>query len=308
MERRVLGATGLSVSVLGFGSAPIGFQKIERERAGRVVNQLLDAGVNLLDTAAGYPGSEEALGETVGHRRDEFVLVSKCGQAFEELPGETWSAEVITATIDRSLQRLRTDHLDVMLLHGCDREVLERGEAVGALVAAREAGKIRFAGYSGDNDNALYALTLPDIAVLETSVNVVDQANLAAVLPAAVARPVGVIAKRPLANSAWRGADNLPGFYSDYGRTYSERFEAMGVALADLGLGTEATWAEAALRFTLSQSGVTCAIVGTTNPDNARLNVAHASQPALPEAADALLKQAFARAAAAAEDGWPGQN
>jgi len=191
MEQRAFGSTGLSVSTLGFGAAPVGFLQTEQERVGDILNSLLDAGVNLIDTAAGYAGAEEMLGNTISHRRDEFLLVSKCGQAFDDLPGEAWSAEVIAATVDRALQRLKTDHLDVMLLHSCDQSVLEKGEALGALVAAREAGKIRFAGYSGDNAKAIYAAGLRDVAVIETSVNLVDQANLIGLLPRTWERGIG---------------------------------------------------------------------------------------------------------------------
>ena len=84
----------------------------------------LDSGVNLIDTAASYYGSEEMIGKTVGHRRDEFILVSKCGGEFDEFDDPAWSPAVITKTIDRSLQRLKTDRLDVMLLHTCDLETL----------------------------------------------------------------------------------------------------------------------------------------------------------------------------------------
>jgi len=147
-------------------------------------------------------------------------------------------------------------------------------------------------------------LTLPDIAVLETSVNIVDQANLAQVLPMAVERQIGVIAKRPLANSAWRGAANLPGIYQEYAKQYSERFEAMGVTVEALGLAPQPDWAEAALRFTLSQPGVTVAIVGTTNPDNARRNLVAADAEPLPEGALTILREAFARAEAASGETW----
>ena len=307
MELRPLGQTGLNVSVLGFGGAPIGFQEIDRQRVGQILVKLLDSGVNLIDTAAMYAGSEEAIGNTVGQRRDDYVLVSKCGQAFDDLPGEAWSPTVITATVDRALRRLRTDHLDVMLLHSCDRAVLERGDALAALVAARDAGKIRFCGYSGDNETGAYAATLPDVAVLETSLNFCDQANIDLVLPAARQHRLGVIAKRPIANSAWRGAANLPGLYRDYARTYSDRFEAMDLTLADLGLGAEATWADAALRFTLSQPGVTAAIVGTTNPDNAARNLRSADAGPLPESALRVLREAFARAEAASGETWVAQ-
>ncbi len=83
------------------------------------------------------------IGEFVAHRRGAFVLVSKCGSSIPHVDVPEWSAEMVTKTVDATLKRLRTDHVDVMLLHSCDQDVLERGEALGALARAREAGKIR---------------------------------------------------------------------------------------------------------------------------------------------------------------------
>ncbi|HVK06519.1 MAG TPA: aldo/keto reductase [Armatimonadaceae bacterium] len=306
MEYRILGRTGLRVSALGFGAAPIGLLGTEQDRAAGVLNLLLDSGVNLIDTAASYAGSEEAIGQAVGHRRGEYVLVSKCGRASDDLPGEDWSPKLIAATVERALRRLRTDHLDVLLLHSAPIDVLEAGEALGALAAARDEGKIRFAGVSGDNEAAAYAATLPDVAVVETSVNVCDQANVASVLPVARTHDVGVLAKRPVANAAWRAPEEQQGFYQNYSRPYHERFAKMGLTTpAALGLG-ELGWHEAALRFTLALPGIHCAIVGTTNPDNARSNVAAANAGPLPEDAVRRLRDAFARARDASGADWPG--
>ena len=126
MQQTILGKTDLSVSRLGFGAAPIGYLDTEISQTERVLSYLLDHGVNVIDTAACYPGSEEAIGQTVGQRRDDFVLVSKAGHA-SGLDGEDFTPGVIAASIDRSLQRLKTDHLDVCLLHSCGQDVLEKG-------------------------------------------------------------------------------------------------------------------------------------------------------------------------------------
>src|SRR5205085_8132144 len=112
------------------------------------------------------------------HRRKDYVLVSKCGSTLPDVPGAEWSAQLVAGTVDRALRQLKTDHLDVMLLHSCDLQTLKKSEALGALAKAREAGKIRFAGYSGDNEAAAYAAGLPDVAVIETSINIADQANI----------------------------------------------------------------------------------------------------------------------------------
>src|SRR4051812_26515692 len=91
MQKRTFGKTGLQVSVLGFGAAPIAYLNADRQRSEKVVSQLLDAGMNLIDTAASYPGSEEFLGEHFSKRRKDFVLVSKCGQKIPESEGLAWS-------------------------------------------------------------------------------------------------------------------------------------------------------------------------------------------------------------------------
>jgi aryl-alcohol dehydrogenase-like predicted oxidoreductase len=318
MKTSVLGKTNLTVSCLGFGAAPMGNLAtapehaerglffgsknlsgrlpIDHQRAAQLLNLLLDAGVNLIDTAAGYVDAEEMIAQAIGGRRSQYVLVSKCGQKVEGLSAEPWSAGLVSQTVDRSLRRLQTDVLDVMLLHSCDLETLQKGEALDALVKAREAGKIRFAGYSGDNETAAYAAAHPDVAVIETSLNIVDQANIDMVLPVARKHNVGVLTKRTIANAAWKDLSQQRGMYANYAQTYTERFQMMGLKLSDLGLDSAASWPEIALRFTLSQSGVHSAIVGTTNPDNAQSNLAATAKGPLPLEAVAKIRAAFALA------------
>ena len=305
MNHAPLGRTGLSVSSLGFGAAPIGYLETAQHEVERMVNLLLDAGVNVLDTAAAYAGSEEALGMAVGHRRGDYVLVSKCGKREDGLPGQPWSAERIGAAVDRTLKRLRTDHVDVTLLHSCSLEILKEGDAVAALARARDAGKTRFLGYSGDNEAAAYAATLPDVSVIETSVSICDQRNIDLVLPATRKHRVGVIAKRPLANTAWRPLDQLAESYQSYAAPYHDRFVAMGLSAEALGFRA-ADWPEIALRFTLSHREVDTAIVGTTRLDNARSNLVAASKGPLPEEIVGRLRAAFASGQARAGETWAG--
>jgi aryl-alcohol dehydrogenase-like predicted oxidoreductase len=287
MTKRTFGRTGLSVSPLGFGAAPIGYLNTHQQAISTLLNQLLDSGVNLIDTAASYPGSEEAIGKAVGHRRDEFVLVSKCGQSFDDVPGEAWSAQVIAATIDRSLTRLRTDHLDVMLLHTCGLDILKRGEAIDALVVARKSGKIRHAGYSGDNDAAAWAAAHPELDVLQTSVNLTDQHNIDLVLPIAREHKVAVMAKRPIADAAWK--TTRPGLYQIYAKVYEDRLREMKISADSYGL----SWIELALRFTLSFPEVSTAIVGTTNREHAASNVDIAAHGPLPANIVEEIRSAF---------------
>jgi aryl-alcohol dehydrogenase-like predicted oxidoreductase len=306
MDKTPFGRTGFSVSRLGFGAAPIGFLETERAASRRLLELLLDSGVNLIDTAAMYRGSEAMIGEVIGHRRSEFVLVTKCGHPVEGMPGESWSPKLIEGTVDRSLRNLRTDCLDVVLLHSCSIEVLRKGEALATLVRLRDAGKIRFAGYSGDNEAAAWAAAQPEIAVIQTSVNITDQRNIDSVLPICRAHDVGVMAKRPIANAAWKELSEQPGMYANYAKVYSERFRAMGLDLAALGFtGDPRTrWPEIALRFTLSVPGVSVAIVGTTSEASAKANLEAVRKGPLPSGAYAQLRAAFERSATVE---WVGQ-
>jgi aryl-alcohol dehydrogenase-like predicted oxidoreductase len=290
MTKHPFGNTGFDVSPLGFGSAPIGYLNAEQERASALLNMLLDSGVNLIDTGASYPGSEQLIARAIGHRRSEFVLVSKCGGKLPDLAEKMWTPELIGKTVDRSLKNLQTDHLDVMLLHSCDLKTLTDGGVVEPLVRAREAGKIRFVGYSGDNDAAVYAAGLDDIAVIETSVNIVDQANIDKVLPIARARNLGVLAKRPIANACWKDSSEQQGIYRSYAKAYTERLGQMKIAPTDFGL---TDWSELALRFTLSIVGVHSALIGTQNPDNAKANLAVAEKGPLPAETVRRIREAF---------------
>ena len=306
MQRRSFGKTGLDVSILGFGGAPVGFLETEQREVAEILNNLLDQGVNLVDTAAGYDGSEEMIGKTISQRRNDYIQVSKCGRATDGIAGEAWSEACVTNTLDRALTRLKTDYLDVMLLHSCDLETLQKGEAIAALVKARDAGKIRFLGYAGDNEAAAYAAGLADVSVIETSINICDQANIDNVLGLCQQNNVGVIAKRSIANAAWKDVSEQRGMYVNYAATYADRLAQMAITPADLGFGPD-DWPEVALRFTLFQPGLSCAIVGTTKTSHVATNLAAAAKGPLPDATIDQLRAAFSRAEAGSGETWPGQ-
>src|SRR3954451_24128172 len=117
MDKGTFGKTALQVSLLGFGAAPAAYLAAERQRTVSMLNKLLDAGMNVIDTAASYPGSERFIGENLSHRRKDFVLISKCGSKIPESDAPPWSATLVSDTVDRALKLLKTDVLDVMLLH-----------------------------------------------------------------------------------------------------------------------------------------------------------------------------------------------
>jgi aryl-alcohol dehydrogenase-like predicted oxidoreductase len=266
--------------------------------------------VNLIDTAASYPGSEEFLGKRFSDRRHDFVLVSKCGQKIPESDAPSWSDPTIIATVDRALRLLKTDHLDVMLLHSCSLDVLKNGEAMAALVKAKQAGKTRFIGYSGDNEAAAYAAGLKDVDVIETSISIADQINIDMVLPITRKNNVGVLAKRPIANAAWKEMKQQPGMYQSYAKEYTERLRKMGITPASVGFKPSSddeadAWPEMALRFTLSFINVHTAIIGTTNPENAAANVRYANAGPLDTTVIKNLQDAFRKCDP--DKNWVGQ-
>ncbi|NBD22325.1 aldo/keto reductase [Paenibacillus glycinis] len=268
MEKRSYGNTGMNVSILGFGGAEIGFEGTTPEQADRLLGSALDAGLNVIDTAECYAISEELIGRSASHRRDDYYLFTKCGHAsgFDQ---PDWDIAMLEASIDRSLKRLRTDYVDVVHLHGCSEALLRQGDVIDVLKRAKEKGKTRFIGYSGDHKAAQYAVQCGAFDSLETSVNIADQEAVTLTIPEAQARGMGVVAKRPIANAAWKtGSKPLSGYH----HTYWERLQALDYDFLSTGLSESIG---TALRFTLSIPGVHAAIVGTANPDrwheNARL-------------------------------------
>jgi aryl-alcohol dehydrogenase-like predicted oxidoreductase len=282
-----LGATGMMVSRLGFGASEIGFQlDIEegRDTAERLLNTALDGGINYFDTAACYDTSEEMLGRCISHRRGDFYLGTKAGHITGESSGDAWSYGTIIQSIDRSLRRMRTEYLDLIQLHSCGLTVLRRGDAIRALEDARRAGKVRYLGYSGDNEEALWAVESGLFNTLQTSFNVVDQSAREKLFPAVLEKSMGLIAKRPVANGVWGQSKDPkpyahdPGYTAEYfRRTVVMASEAAGAGAPAAGVpGTvnpqEAI--QACIGFVLAHPEVHTAIVGTRNPAHLASNLA----------------------------------
>jgi aryl-alcohol dehydrogenase-like predicted oxidoreductase len=272
MERRQLGKTDMQVSVLGFGGAEIGFQGATEETVERLLKSALDAGLNVIDTGECYEGSEELIGKTVGDRRADYYLFTKCGHP-RGIGSEDWSPSSLLESIERSLRRLRTERLDLIQLHSCSETVLRKGDAIAALQTAREKGYARYIGYSGDSVAARYAVECGAFDTLQTSINIADQEAIEVTLPLAREKQMGVIAKRPIANAAWK-ENHKP--IDSYHHAYWDRLNKLNYEFVR-HLPLEESIAHA-LRFTLSVPGVHTAIVGTTKPErwqeNAKLVVA----------------------------------
>ncbi|MDB4995488.1 MAG: aldo/keto reductase [Myxococcaceae bacterium] len=283
MIARPLGRTGLVVSALGLGAGPLGDRALADEAAARVVHTAIDHGITLIDTAPSYGASEERLGRALRGKRDAVVLCTKGGYGVAGTPD--WTPDVIARGIEQALGRLATDRIDVFFLHSCNRERLARGDLTEPLVRAREAGKIRAIGYSGDGDALEHAIGSGTFDVVECSVNLADQRALERAIPEARARGIGVLGKRALANAAWLSSERPS---RDDVAIYWERlltlFEGAPQALP---------WDELAVRFASHAPGVASALVGTRSVDHLARAVEHESRGPLPASMTVELATRF---------------
>jgi aryl-alcohol dehydrogenase-like predicted oxidoreductase len=217
VELRALGRTGLRVSPIGLGTTKLGrTEQVKYPEAFELpsdarVEDLLEAargfGVNLIDTAPAYGTSEQRLGELLSDR-EHWVIVTKAGEEFVDGRSRfDFSPDAIARSVHRSLERLRTDYLDVVLLHssGDDVAILRKSGALEALAELRDAGVIRAFGASTKSvEGGLVAVELCDIVMVE--LNREERGQLP-VIDAARAADVGVLVKKPLAS----GHDGDPG-------------------------------------------------------------------------------------------------
>jgi aryl-alcohol dehydrogenase-like predicted oxidoreductase len=294
--KRTLGKTTIQASALGFGAGHIGGTNMTENEAGTILNRAVDLGVTLIDTARGYGMSEERIGRHLSYRRKDYTLVSKCGYS---VPGyDDWTPMSIHAGVDMALRMMRTDYIDVMLLHSCPRATLDTPGLINALEETMKSGKVLAIGYSGENEDLEYALSLKRFQVIETSVNVFDQRGLRNLLPKAHEMGVGVIAKRPLGNAPWRFSERPVGNYCE---PYWERMTTMQAhtIVQESGLA----WDNLALRFAAFSEGVSTAIVGTSSTANLQKNIEIVNHGALPDSVVARFHETFAKH----DNNWVGQ-
>ena len=297
MEKRSFGKTDMQVSVLGFGGAEIGYEQASLQTVTTLLNSALDAGLNVIDTAECYFQSEELIGNAVGHRRKDFYLFTKCGHP--DGPGkEDWRPESLLSSIERSLKRLKTDHVDLVQLHSCSEAELRQGDVIKALQDARTRGYCRFIGYSGDSSAAKFAVECGAFDTLQTSISIADQEAIELTIPTAREKRMGVIVKRPIANAAWKYKTRPE---NSYHAPYWERLTKLDYPFLQENPNSIVSMA---LRFTLGIPGVHTAIVGTKNPDRWIQNAAMLEAGPL---AATDIESIRARWKSVTEPSWTGQ-
>lgn len=193
MKKRILGKTGLAVTEIGFGALPL--QRCTMEEAGVVLNAVLDAGINFIDTARGYTDSEEKIGAHIANRRSEYYLATK---TIKRTKAEA------AAELETSLRNLKTDYIDVYQFHNVKYQsdldaILAEGGAYEAALEAKAQGKIRHIGITG-HDPALMAKAIATglFETVQVPFNFIEQNALKELIPLAEKMNIGIIVMKPL--------------------------------------------------------------------------------------------------------------
>ena len=288
---RALGRTGADVTILGYGAmelrgGPRG-PEVGDEDAGRLLNAVLDGGINLIDTSPDYGGSEELIGRHIGHRRDEFFLASKCGCPIE-LPTNVpppyphdYSPANVRADVEQSLRRLRTDRLDLVQVHmSPSKATLEENHTVETLRTLKTEGKVRFIGMSGILPNLPEHIAMNVFDVFQIPYSAVQRDHEDLITAAAAG--AGTLIRGGAARGAASEDKNWrTGPLSQQPGVGQRNWASSGIEdlIKDAGL----TNMEFMLRFTLSHPGLSSTIVGTANPAHLAANIATAERGPLPE-------------------------
>jgi L-galactose dehydrogenase len=271
METRILGNTGLRVPILSFGASSLGqeFRRVTLEEALRSVRVALDSGLSLIDTSPFYGRgmSEVLLGIALRDvPRDSFLLSSKLGRF--DLQHFDYSAKRVFESVDVTLHRLGTDHLDICLCHDIEFVPMQQivDETLPALRKVQQQGKVRFVGVSG------YPMKIFRFILEQTDLDVILSYNqytlqntrLGELLPYLRQRGVGIINAGPFSARLLTNA-SLPAWLKEpepvkaAARRAAQHCAARGVELAQL-----------ALQFSVANPQIATTVAGSANPENIR--------------------------------------
>jgi aryl-alcohol dehydrogenase-like predicted oxidoreductase len=253
LQKRRLGQTGIDVSVIGLGTVkfgrntgvkyPTAFQLPDDRTLHALLAKAQALGINFLDTAPAYGLSEERLGKLLQGERKHWIISTKVGEEYVE--GKSFfdfSPRAITASIERSLVRLRTDYLDIVLVHsdGNDKQIIEKDETFATLAILKKQGKIRAFGMSTKTiAGGLLTIDHADCAMITFNPNYTAEEE---VIQYAARKGKGILVKKALASG------HLTHFTT-----------------------------QQAITFALAQNGVTSIVLGTIDPFHLEENVGSCS-------------------------------
>ena len=298
LPKRELGRTGLQVTMLGYGAmelrgAPRARDTTEAQTE-TILNAVLDAGINYIDTSIDYGVSEERIGRYISDRRSEYYLASKCGclVGAPAVRGQTsphvFTRENILAGVEQSLIRMKTDYLDLVQFHmSPSKQVLEENGALDAVMELKAAGKVRFIDMSGTLPHLKDHIAMGVFDVFQIPYSAMEREHEAIIASAAKAG-AGIVIR----GGAAKGAPSE-------GKQAGLQWERWQKAKLEDLLG-EMTPMEFILRFTFSNPDLDTTIVGTANPAHLRANVEILRKGPLPPDLYAEAKRRLADAGVSA--------
>ena len=281
MLKRTLGRTGLEVTQLGYGSMGLrgpktwGIRVVSEEAADTFLNSVLDAGINFIDTSPDYGVSEERIGRYISGRRSEFYLATKCGCVYTQHEGHleidhVWDQDVVKRNLETSLERLKTDCIDILQFHGGDAESIQRAGLIETLMEFRDQGMIRFIGSSSSLPNLPGMI---DLGVFDTFQ--IPYSCLAPkhhdLITKAAETGAGIIIRGGVAHGGPDAAIQREALNDVWTRAKLDEVLPDGTPRAEL-----------ILRYTLSHPHCHTTIVGTCNSDHLAENLASAESGSLP--------------------------
>jgi aryl-alcohol dehydrogenase-like predicted oxidoreductase len=307
IETRTLGRTRANVTTLGYGAMELRGEprgpKIDDADAGRLLNAVLDGGINLIDTSPDYGRSEELIGRYLSGRREEYFLASKCG-CLLEIPANAppphphdYSPGNVRADVEQSLRRLRTDRLDLVQVHMSPSAAqLADNHTVETLSELKDEGKVRFIGMSGILPHLPEHIAMDVFDVFQIPYSAVQREH-EDLITEATGKGAGTLIRggaargAPSAEKNWRQGPLSQA--AGAGQRYWEA-ASLDDLLAEAGLSPM----EFTLRFTLSHPGLSSTIVGTSSPAHLRDNIEVAERGPLPEDVYEEAKRRLSRPAA----------
>jgi aryl-alcohol dehydrogenase-like predicted oxidoreductase len=316
MRYRNLGETGMRVSEISLGTWAFGgdWGTVGEDDAYAALNRAVDLGVNFLDTADVYGDgrSERLIGRLLKDRpNDEILVATKAGRRLDPHTSEGYDHKNLSAFVERSLDNLGVEALDLLQLHCPPSETYRRDSTFEALDRLKEAGKLKNYGVSVEKvEEARMALDYPGVATVQIIFNIFRQKPAEEFFPLAEERGVGILARVPLASGLLSGkmsADRA--FSEDDHRNFNRDGEAFDrgetFSGVDFETGLEAveelkvlvpegnTLAQFALRWILMHPAVSCAIPGGKNPSQVEDNVAAVEIPPLDEGTMERVKEIY---------------
>jgi len=274
IPRRTLGRTGLNVTCLGYGAMEIRGSRIwdgrsvSDNQAETILKAVLDSGINFMDTANDYGRSEELIGRFLGNRRDQFYLATKCGCSVTRKDEDTddtphiWTRENLYRGLHESLQRLKTDHVDLMQLHNPRVDQCRAGDLVQVMEDMRKEGKVRWIGCSSTLPDILTYIDWGVFDTFQIPYSALERRHEDIIRQAALSG-AGVIVRGGVA----RGEPGTGFGTAEFWKKFTD------AKLDELRDPAESRTAFL-LRFTLSHPNISTVIVGTLKPEHLAENVA----------------------------------